>query len=75
MAFANDLQKISFNKKQILMCTMYFLIQNVMILITVKLITIKHMLKYNKTQSFFIILTIVKYILKFEYIAQSLYRT
>lgn len=52
MAFANDLQKISFNKKQTLMSTMYFLIQNVMILITEKLITVKHMLKYSKTQSF-----------------------
>lgn len=52
MAFANDLQKISFNKKQTLMSTMYFLIQNVMILITEKLITVKHMLKYSKAQSF-----------------------
>lgn len=55
MAFANDLQKISFNKKQTLISTMYFLIQNVMILITVKLITVKHMLKYNKTVIFYYI--------------------
>lgn len=53
MEFANDLQTISFNEKQTLMSTMYFLIQNVMILIMVKLITVKHMLKYNKSTVIF----------------------
>lgn len=55
MAFANDLQKISFNKKQTLMSTMYFLIQNVMILITEKLITVKHMLNTVKHSHFYYI--------------------